>query len=234
MVDAAPLSSRPTGTALATRQAIFDLDRTLVRGSSLARLARGLSEAGLLRRADLARHLARDTVFAIRGLGPAATSRLRVSLLRAAAGVERAPLLEVVERVAPVIAGDVFPGARWLLERHLADGHAVVLLSSSPHELVCAVAAALDASIAAVGTVAEVVDGHYTGLLAAPFCHGVGKLDRLEQALGSRDLSCATAYADAASDLPVLRASGAPVAVNPDRGLREVAAGAGWPILRFA
>lgn len=225
--------SPPTGAALATGLAIFDLDRTLVPGSSLARLARGLSEARLLRRADLAGHLVRDALFAARGLGPAATDRLRASLLRAAAGVEREPLLDVVERVAPAIAADVFAGARWLLERHLDEGHEVVVLSSSPQELVAAIAKVLDPSITAVGTLAEVVDGRYTGLLAAPFCHGAGKLERLDHELGPRDMASATAYADAASDLPVLRACGAAVAVNPDRGLRTVAAAAGWPILRF-
>jgi HAD superfamily hydrolase (TIGR01490 family) len=234
MVSVVSASSPPTGTALAAGLAIFDLDRTLVQGSSLARLARGLAEARLLRRADLVGHLVRDTLFAVRGLGPAATDRLRASLLRAAAGVEQAPLLDVVERVAPAIAADVFPGARWLLERHLNDGHDVIVLSSSPQELVAAVAAALDPSITAIGTLAEVIDGRYTGLLAAPFCHGAGKLQRLEQVLGPRDLAGATAYADAASDLPVLRACGAPIAVNPDRGLSEAATAGGWPIVRFA
>lgn len=211
--------------------AVFDLDRTLVPGSSLARLARALGQEGTLHRKVLAGHLLREAVFAARGLGPAALERLRVSLLRAATGVERAPLLEVADRVGLAIATNVFPGARWLLERHLTDGHEVVLLSSSPQELVASVATAIDPTITPVGTWAEVVDGRYTGMLAAPFCHGSGKLLRLEQVLGWRDLAHATAYADSASDLPVLRACGSPVAVNPDRGLRAVAASARWPIL---
>ena len=211
--------------------ALFDLDRTLVPGSSLARLARALGEAGVLRRRALAGHLVREAVFAARGLGPAALDRLRASLLRAATGVERASLLEVVDRVGIAVAADMFPGARWLLERHLAEGHEVVLLSSSPQELVAAVASQIDPSITAVGTWAEVTGGRYTGLLAAPFCHGPGKLLRLEQVLGWRDLGCATAYADSASDLPVLRACGFPVAVNPDRLLRAVATSTSWPIL---
>ncbi len=92
-------------------------------------------------------------------------------------------------------------------------------------------AAEIDSSVIPVGTWAEVVEGRYTGLLAAPFCHGSGKLLRLEQVLGWRDLEQATAYADSASDLPVLRACGSPVAVNPDRVLRAVATSAHWPIL---
>ena len=192
-----------------------------------------MAEARLVRRKELAGHLLREAVFAARGLGPAAINRLRVSLLEAAAGIEQAPVLELVERIAPAIAEEVFPAARWLLDRHLGDGHDVVLLSSSPHELVTAVAAALDGAIVPVGTVAEVVEGCYTGLLAAPFCHGAGKLVRLEEAVGRRNLSTAAAYADSHSDLPVLRACGSPVAVNPDRGLRDAATAARWPIFHL-
>lgn len=231
MADAVNVSPPATSTELATHLAVFDLDRTLVRGSSLARLARSLAEARIVRRKELAGHLLREAVFAARGLWPAAIHRLRLSLLKAAAGVEQAPLLDLVRRVGPVIAADMFPGARWLLERHLSDGHDVVLLSSSPHELVAAVAAAIDSTVTPVGTLAEVVDGRYTGLLAAPFCHGPGKLVRLREVLGPRDLAHATAYADSSSDLPVLRACGSPIAVNPDRGLRHAAITAGWPIL---
>lgn len=211
--------------------AVFDLDRTLVRGSSLARLARAMTEARLLRRKDVARHLLLDALFSIRGLGPGVIDRLRVSLLEAATGVEQAPLLALARDVGPAIAREVFPAARWLLLRHLERGDDVVLLSSSPQELVAAVAAALDAKITPIGTVAQVVNGCYTGLLDAPFCHGPGKVDRLLETLGARDLQLATAYADSHSDLPLLRACGSPVAVNPDRGLRHAAIRAGWPIL---
>lgn len=214
-----------------TTLAVFDLDRTLVPGSSLARLARALAEEKIVRRKDLAGHLLREALFAARGLGPAAIDRLRVSLLQAATGMEQEPLLEVIGRIGPSIAADLYPGARWLLERHVNDGHEVVLLSSSPHQLVAAVAAAIDRTIIPIGTLTEVVDGRLTGRLEGSFCHGWGKLIRLEEALGWRDLHAASAYADSATDLPVLRACGSPVAVNPDRVLRSVAAASGWPIL---
>ena len=137
----------------------------------------------------------------------------------------------MVDRVGQAVIADMFPGARWLLGRHLSEGHEVVLLSSSPQELVAAVASKIDPTIVPVGTWAEVADGRYTGVLAAPFCHGAGKLLRLEQALGWRDLDQATAYADSASDLPLLMACGSPVAVNPDRVLRASATSTRWPIL---
>ena len=47
------------------------------------------------------------------------------------------------------------------------------------------------------------------------------------------DLANSWAYSDSASDLPMLRAIGNPVAVNPDRELAEVAAREGWRVMRF-
>jgi HAD superfamily hydrolase (TIGR01490 family) len=233
VVDLAPLlATQPMPWPAATGLALFDLDRTMVRGSSLAYLGRALAEARLVGRAELTRHLARNLCFALRGAAPGTAERLQRVLLEAMAGREQAPLVEVAEAVGPVVAARAYPGARWLLDRHRAANDRCVLLSASPQELVDAVAQALGFDTA-VGTVAEVVDGRYTGLLAGPFCHGEGKLARLRDAVGPVGLSSAVAYADAASDAPLLRACGSPVAVNPDARLRSLASASGWPILRL-
>jgi phosphoserine phosphatase len=100
-----------------------------------------------------------------------------------------------------------------------------VLLSASPHELVERIDRDLGVH-RSIGSNAEI-----TGGLEGPLCYGPGKLDALQQALGDVDLDRAFAYADSASDLPLLRACGHPVAVNPDRALRRVAHAAGWPVL---
>ena len=47
------------------------------------------------------------------------------------------------------------------------------------------------------------------------------------------DLGASWAYSDSASDLPMLRAVGHPVAVNPDATLAEIAAAEGWRVMRF-
>ena len=47
------------------------------------------------------------------------------------------------------------------------------------------------------------------------------------------DLAASWAYSDSESDLPMLRAVGHPVAVNPDAALARVAREEGWEILRF-
>ncbi len=47
------------------------------------------------------------------------------------------------------------------------------------------------------------------------------------------DLAASYAYSDSESDLPMLRAVGHPVAVNPDAELERVAREEGWRIMRF-
>jgi hypothetical protein len=47
------------------------------------------------------------------------------------------------------------------------------------------------------------------------------------------DLEASYAYSDSLSDLPMLRAVGNPVAVNPDPPLAALAKEEGWQVLRF-
>jgi hypothetical protein len=47
------------------------------------------------------------------------------------------------------------------------------------------------------------------------------------------DLAGSYAYSDSVTDLPMLEAVGNPVAVNPDRELRRVAAAKGWEVRTF-
>jgi HAD superfamily hydrolase (TIGR01490 family) len=215
-----------------TGLAIFDLDRTLVPGSSLVGLAKALSERRIIGRATVARHVFSRVLFKRRGVGDGRVEALRTAGLRAVAGYEHAVLADVATVAGSAVAASAYPATRWLLERHLAAGDFCVILSAAPQELVEAVASALGAH-RAVGTRAVVVEGLFTGELDGPFCYGAGKLERLAIEVGAVELHQACTYADSASDLPLLRASGQPVAVNPDRRLRRVARAAGWPVLHF-
>ncbi len=221
-----------TGRRAIQGLAIFDLDRTLLPGSSLMELGKALAQRRVIRRAAVSRHLVRAAVFSRRGLSDNRISRLRQSLLAAAADQDLEQLVSVAREVGPQIAAGAYPAARWLLERYQASGDRCLVLSASPQELVEVIARALGAD-QAVGTRTEVVAGRLTGRLDGPFCHGDGKLERLRAEMGPVDLARACAYADSGADLPLLSACGRAVAVNPDRRLREAAATAGWPVLRL-
>jgi phosphoserine phosphatase len=87
----------------------------------------------------------------------------------------------------------------------------------------------------AVGSVSEVRDGKYTGKPGGPFTYREGKAEAIRE-LAARegiDLEASWAYSDSESDLPMLRAVGHPVAVNPDAELARVARQEGWEVLRF-
>lgn len=213
------------------RAAVFDLDRTLLPGSSLAVLARVLAARGLLRRRTLAAALVRDAAFRRRGSSDPGAERLRDEALRHVAGLEVGRLDPVLDEVGRMLGAAVTPAARLLVRRHLSAGDLVLVLSASPQPLVEAVADGLGAH-QAVGSRPTAVGGVYTGGLDGPFCYGPGKLDRLVSVVGAASVATATAYADSASDLPLLEACGEPVAVNPDRTLRQVAVRRGWPIVR--
>lgn len=86
-----------------------------------------------------------------------------------------------------------------------------------------------------MGTESEIVDGCYTGKLAAPFCYGEGKAEHIRKLAAEKgyDLAHCYAYSDSASDLPMMQIVGHPVAVNPDRPMEAVAHRRGWPVVEF-
>lgn len=213
--------------------AVFDLDRTLVAGSSLIYLARRLAGAGLLRRRTLALRTIQNIGFSRRGATDAAVSRVQSSLLALAAGVPYDALAPVIPLAADDVVAHSYAQARAILDRHRAAGDFCVIVSASPQELVEAVAQRIGAH-RAVGTTVEVVDGVLTGHVVGPFCYGDGKLARMRDELGDVDFASVVAYADSRSDLPLLEAAGVAVPVNPDRRLAAVATARGWPALNFS
>jgi phosphoserine phosphatase len=78
-------------------------------------------------------------------------------------------------------------------------------------------------------------EGRLTGGLDGPFMYGEGKVRAMRDFADAHDIDLAEswAYSDSVSDLPMLRAVGNPVAVNPDGELAEIAAAEGWHVMRF-
>ncbi|MDQ1616385.1 MAG: hypothetical protein QOJ60_2324, partial [Actinomycetota bacterium] len=125
----------------------------------------------------------------------------------------------------------IWPGTRALAEGHLAAGQRVWLVTATPVELASIIANRLGLT-GALGTVAEHVNGVYTGRLVGEMLHGSAKAEAV-RALAAReglDLDRCSAYSDSANDLPMLSLVGDPCAVNPDRRLREHARREGWRV----
>jgi HAD superfamily hydrolase (TIGR01490 family) len=132
------------------------------------------------------------------------------------------------------MADRIWEGTRELAQRHLEAGQRVWLVTASPVELAGIIASRLGLT-GALGTVAESVDGVYTGRLVGGLLHGEAKAAAVE-ALAVReglDLGRCSAYSDSANDLPMLRLVGHPTVVNPDAELRAEARANHWPVHDF-
>lgn len=137
------------------------------------------------------------------------------------------------DALATVLRPLVYREALDLVRAHRARGERSYIVSASLQEVVDAVAADLGLD-GALGTVCEVEDGVYTGR-GVRSLHGENKAAAVREfaAENGIDLAASTAYSDSHTDLPFLEVVGNPVAVNPDRELKRIAAERGWPVLRF-
>jgi HAD superfamily hydrolase (TIGR01490 family) len=214
--------------------AFFDLDRTLIRRSSVLALAGTLRRHGLISRLDLVKSALWQVLFAARG---ASAERVRSAAeegMKMLNGFSVDALQHLVgDAMETVLRPLVYEEPLRLVERHHARGERVYIVSATLQEIVQHIADDLGFD-GAIGSTCEIVDGRYTGrtLRAA---HGVGKANALRELAVAEgfDLGESTAYSDSYSDVPFLEAVGHPVAANPDRKLRRIAAERGWPVVDF-
>ena len=215
--------------------AFFDLDNTMVRGASLYYLARGLHARHFFSRRELQLFARRALHFALRGENLGHLVEVWELALALVAGHRTADLRAIGEEVYDEYVGaKVRPGTQALASRHLAAGVPVWLVTAAPVELADVIARRLGLT-GALGTVAENVDGTYTGRLIGEPLHGEAKAHAVRE-LAARlglDLARCAAYSDSANDLPLLSMVGQPVAVNPDAKLRRHASAHGWPVHEF-
>src|SRR6478672_12314632 len=165
-----------------------------------------------------------------RGVGHGAVKRAAEDGLSVLRGFTPGELQALVaESMEDMLRPLVYAESLDLVELHRSRGEPVYIVSATLQEIVQAIADDLGFD-GALGTVCEVVDGAYTGK-AIRALHAQAKADCI-RALDF-DLEQSTAYSDSHTDLPFLEAVGHPVAVNPDRALRKIAAARAWPIMEF-
>lgn len=221
--------------APANAAAFFDLDRTLISGTSAIYFGIAGWRNDLIPLNELLSDAASALSFKLFGATDEKSEATRERILGAVAGHDQADLLALNEDIIPRVLEKVRPEAKGLLDMHHEAGRDTYIVSASPIEVVRPLASALGMT-GAIATTSRVVDGRYTGELDGPFVYGEGKREAIEKLAAEKgyDLRLSYSYSDSVSDLPMLEMVGHPVAVNPDSPLENVAHQRGWPIVIFS
>src|SRR4051795_1505857 len=214
--------------------AFFDLDKTLMEGSSAFHFARASYNAGQLSRRQLARAVRDNIRFRVSGSTDEATDALREQVYAAISGRRVVDLQRLTPQVLAGILPRVYPQMLEGAYRHQDAGRKVFIVTAASNEIAELLAHVLVFD-GGIGARSEVRDGVYTGRPDGPFTYREGKAEAIRQVAGEQgiDLAASYAYSDSESDLPMMRAVGHPVAVNPDSELERVAREEGWQIMRF-
>ena len=214
--------------------AFFDLDKTLIEGSSAIDFARASYKRGLMSRRELAKGLWANLRFRLDGSTDSGTDALRARILDAIAGVRVVDLMRLGPDVFATLLPRVYPEMLQEAWEHQDAGRPIYIVTAASQEIAESLAGVLGFD-GGLGTRSEIKDGVYTGRPDGPLTYREGKPVAMRE-LAERegiDLSESYAYSDSESDLPMLRAVGHPVVVNPDAELARVAREQGWRVIRF-
>ena len=215
--------------------AFFDLDRTVIRRSSVLALAGSFRRRGVISRLDLVKSAFWQALFVLRGASAERVRSASEEGMKVLAGFSVDDMRSLVgDAMEPVLRPLVYDEPLHLVRRHRERGEKVFIVSATLQEIVEHIADDLGFD-GAIGSTCEIVDGVYTGrsLRAA---HGEGKAQAVRElaVVEGLDLAACTAYSDSYTDVPFLEVVGHPVAANPDHRLRRIARDRGWPVMDFA
>ncbi|HUW77605.1 MAG TPA: HAD-IB family hydrolase [Candidatus Nanopelagicaceae bacterium] len=213
--------------------AFFDVDNTLSRGSTLFLFARGLYRRGFFSTRTVLKFALAQARFRLSGKEKAKEiANIRKAALIFVRGHRTSELADIAEEIYDEsISRALWSGTVDLAKEHLAAGRQVWLVTASPLEMGEVIARRLGFT-GALGSIAESINGVYTGELVGELLHGGAKATavlRLSEETGLNLANC-FAYSDSSNDLPLLEAVGHPCAINPDARLRRHAKANAWPI----
>ena len=224
----APLPAPPTAAAF------FDLDKTIIAGSSALAFSRPFRRQGLISRRAVLRSGYAQLLLVLSGADADTMEHLRRRITALCTGWEVAQVRSIVEEaLLEIVEPLVYAEATALIAEHRAAGEEVVVLSASGQEVVEPIAALVGAD-RCLATRMGIENGRYTGEIEY-YCYGEAKAAAARDIAAARGyrLADCRAYSDSITDLPLLEAVGHPTVVNPDKALRREALSRGWPVLTF-
>lgn len=213
--------------------AFFDLDNTVIRGSSMFHLARGLVGENFLSRRDLLQFAYKEYKFIwTRTESLADRNGICVRGLTLIKGLEQAEMEALCERiVSNFLPQSLNPQMLQQIRHHQSRNTQTWLITASPIEVALPIAKSLGMN-GAIATQLETLEGRYTGQLLDGLMHGARKSEAVIRLASHNniDLDRSFAYSDSESDLPLLSLVRFPNVVNPNVNLLRLARKNRWPI----
>ena len=220
----------------AKRAAFFDVDNTLIRGSTIYFLGRGMYQRGYFTKKDISRFVLANLRFRLTGKE---NKEEIARFQKAATDFIGGHSVKDIEAIGQEIYDEFVSPAIWqgtidIAQKHLLNQEEVWLVTAAPEDMAVLIANRLGFT-GALGSKAEIKNGSYTGAMSGALLHGKEKAVAVRDLAQRSGLNLANcyAYSDSNNDLPLLQCVGNPSAINPDAilGLRAMAEG--WPIHDF-
>jgi hypothetical protein len=211
--------------------AIFDIDNTLVRGSTLFHLGVELKKEGILdlgKTLSMVYHQGKYRATSFEG-NPEVIKNKTLSVIK---DLPSAYLDKIIVKVVDkLFEKNVYEKTVAIIDWHKKQLDEIWLATAGPDKLAKVLAKKLGL-YGGIGTEVEVKDGLCTGLLRGPLLHGRSKAEAIKNLNINRGWGNKTiyTYSDSYKDLPMLLDSDIATAVNPDKKLRNIAIEKNWEI----
>ncbi len=218
------------------RAAFFDVDNTILRGSSLFFLGRGMYQRGFFTKREISAFVLANLRYRLTGKeNKEEIAKIQNAACEFICGHD----VKEIETIGLEIYDEFVSPALWhgtieIAQDHLDKGEEVWLVTATPVDMANLIAKRLGFT-GALGTKAEVIDGKYSGKMIGALLHGKEKAVAIRALAESNgiDLASSYAYSDSHHDIPLLTAVGHPRAINPDALLQIRAIRDNWPIHEF-
>jgi HAD superfamily hydrolase (TIGR01490 family) len=166
------------------RAAFFDVDNTLIRGSTIYFLGRGMYQRGYFTKKDISRFVLANLRFRLTGKeNKEEIARFQTAATDFIGGHN----VNEIQTIAEQIYDEFVSPAMWqgtidIAQNHIANGVEVYLVTAAPEDMATLIAKRLGLT-GALGSKAEIKDGLYTGNMNGALLHGK------EKAVAIRDLA---------------------------------------------
>ncbi len=215
--------------------AFFDVDNTILRGSSSFLFGKAAFKRGFFSRQDFWRFAWQQARFIARGETATTVDQIKDRALGLIEGHKAADLAALTDVVYEnFISPKLWPETVRIAKQHIQEGREVWLVTATPQEIAEVIAERLGLT-GGLGTLIERKDGILTGKLVGKPLHGKAKRKAIRALAKERNISLkrSYAYSDSVNDLPMLTSVGHAIAINPDKELAKYAKAADWKILDF-